>query len=239
MDSHFITYATDVLGDTQSGLSGSEIAKYSTEFAVKYNVAIPYGIYPFPKTLSNKRTALRRNIEEFSGEQQFQIILWLCELPQLGEQESIKTLKLRLLTNYGKQYGMINIANSSIVEETYHWLNGYPKALEKYNEGLTKFEANLFERSSIDDIRLSFELVVKQILKNDKSLENQISEIGSRLKEKDVSPELRNMYVKLMDYYTKYQNIYVKHDDRVNENEIEYIIELTSLMMKFLIKTLG
>ncbi|MFH5781510.1 hypothetical protein [Heyndrickxia oleronia] len=239
MDSHFITYATDILGDTQSGLSGSEIAKYSTEFAVKHNVAIPYGTYPFPKTLPNKRTALRSNIEKFSGEQQFQLIHWLCELPQFKEQESIQTLKLRLLTNYGKQYGMINIPNSSIVEETYHWLNDYPKALEKYSEGLTKFQANLFERSSIDDIRLSFELVVKQILINDKSLENQISEIGSRLKEKDVSPELRNMYVKLMDYYTKYQNTYVKHDDRVNKNEIEYIIELTSLMMKFLIKTLG
>ncbi|MEC1742262.1 hypothetical protein [Schinkia azotoformans] len=239
MDSHFITYATDVLGDTQSGLSGSEIAKYSTEFAVKYNVAIPYGTYPFPKTLSNKRTALRRNIEEFSGEQQFQIILWLCELPQLEQQEPIKNLKLRLLTNYGKQYGMINIPDSSVVDETYHWLIDYPRALEKYNESLIKYHANLFVRSSIDDMRLSFELVVKEILCNEKSLENQIQEIGSRLKEKDVSAELRNMYVKLVDYYTKYQNTYVKHDDRVNKNEIEYIIELTSLMMKFLIKTLG
>lgn len=239
MDSHFITYATDIIGETQYGLSGSEIAKYSTEFAVKYNVAIPYGTYPFPKTLPNKRTALRRNVEEFSGEQQFEFIHWLCELPELAEQEAIKTLKLRLFTNYGNQYGMINIHNSSIVEETYHWLNDYPKALEKYNEGLLKFQANLFERSSIDDIRLSFELAVKQILNNDKSLENQVSEIGSKLKEKDVSPELRNMYVKLMDYYTKYQNTYVKHDDRVNKNEMEYIIELTSLMMKFLIKTLG
>lgn len=239
MDSHFITYATDIIGETQYGLSGSEIAKYSTEFAVKYNVAIPYGTYPFPKTLPNKRTALRRNLEGFTGEQQFKFILWLCELPQLEEHEAIKNLKLRLFTNYGKQYGMINIPNSSIVEETYHWLNDYPKALEKYSEGLIKFQANLFERSSIDDIRLSFELVVKQILNNDKSLENQLAEIGSRLKEKDVSPELRNMYVKLMDYYTKYQNTYVKHDDRINKNEIEYIIELTSLMMKFLIKTLG
>lgn len=239
MDPHFLTYATDIIGETQYGLSGSEIAKYSTEFAVKYNVVIPFGTYPFPKTLPNKKTALKRNMEEFSGDQQFQFILWLCELPQLNQQQSIKELKIRLLTNYGNKYGLINISDSSVIADTHHWLSNYPNALAKFNEGLIKYQASLFERSSIDDMRLSFELVVKDILRNNKSLENQIPEIGSKLKNKNVSPELRNMYMKLMDYYTKYQNTYVKHDDKINKNEIEYIIELTCLMMKFLIKVLG
>ena len=48
MDSAFITYASDVLGETNTGLSGSKIAEYSTAYAVKFDVNIPYSNYPFP-----------------------------------------------------------------------------------------------------------------------------------------------------------------------------------------------
>lgn len=239
MDSYFIEYATNVIGETEKGLSGSEIARHSTDFAIKYNVQIPYGSYPFPKTLPNKRTALRENIKQFSGEQQFEFLLSLCKLNKFEQNESVKEVKVRLLKNYGSTYGFNKIVDAEVIAETYHWLKDYPKAFEKYNEGLIKFEANIFERNAIDDMRLSLELVVKKLLGNEKSLENQLGEIGAKLKEQNISPEIRNMYVKVLEYYTKYQNTYIKHDDRVNKNEMEYIIEITSLMMKFLIKTLN
>ncbi len=44
------------------------------------------------------------------------------------------------------------------------------------------------------------------------------------------------MFVKLVDYYSKYQNSYVKHDDAVIEPEIEFIFEITSSFMKHLIR---
>jgi len=44
------------------------------------------------------------------------------------------------------------------------------------------------------------------------------------------------MFVKLIDYYTKYQNNYVKHDAAVIEEEIEFIFELTSSFMKHLVR---
>lgn len=87
--------------------------------------------------------------------------------------------------------------------------------------------------------RLSFELLVKSLLNNNKSLENQIREIGSRLNNANASPELCNMIVKIITYYTDFQNHHIKHDDSVNEDEIEYIIELTSVVMKYLIKVIG
>ena len=42
------------------------------------------------------------------------------------------------------------------------------------------------------------------------------------------------MFVKLIDYFSKYHNTYVKHDDAVIENEIEIIFEMTCSFMKFL-----
>ena len=85
-------------------------------------------------------------------------------------------------------------------------------------------------------MRLALELLLNAILGNDKSLENQIPMIGAFIKQRGGSSELSNMFVKLIDYYTKYQNSYVKHDDAVIEEEVEFILELTSSFMKHVIR---
>ena len=58
-------------------------------------------------------------------------------------------------------------------------------------------------------------------------------------KNNNTSIELRNMVTQVIKYYTDFQNSHVKHNDSVNEQEIEYVIELTSIVMKFLIKISG
>ena len=87
-------------------------------------------------------------------------------------------------------------------------------------------------------MRLAFELLVKDLLANDKSLENNIAELGTKMKEVDISVEIRNMCTQIIRHYTVFQNNHVKHNDKVNEKEIEYVIEITSVVMKFLIKAI-
>jgi len=77
---------------------------------------------------------------------------------------------------------------------------------------------------------------LKAILGNERSLENQIPLLGDFIKKHGGSSELSNMFVKLVDYYTKYQNSYVKHDDAVIEEEVEFIFELTSSFMKHVVR---
>ena len=79
---------------------------------------------------------------------------------------------------------------------------------------------------------LSPEVFVKEILKNQKSLENQLSEVGKFQKERGLSPEFISMFNRLLDYYAKYQNNYVKHNDAVKYSEIDFVINLTTLFMK-------
>jgi len=67
----FIDYSADILGETNSGLSGSYIAAHCSKYAIEFNVDIPYHNYPFPKTLPNKRAALKDNLKAFLPEQQF------------------------------------------------------------------------------------------------------------------------------------------------------------------------
>jgi hypothetical protein len=53
------------------------------------------------------------------------------------------------------------------------------------------------------------------------------------------SPEFGNMFVKLVEYFTRYQNQHVKHNDAVIEDEMEFIIEITSSFMKHVVKLSG
>ncbi len=232
LDDAFLAYASDILADTNAGLSGMKIVEYCNSYTIDFNRVTPYGSYPFDAP--NKRTALKENLKVFAAPEQFRIIKELCELPALCDQEKVKELKLRLFSRYGN-LATEKISETELVQKTKHWLSNHPDALKQYESALAKYEGGIFERN----MRLAFELLVKDLLGNGKSLENQIAEIGTKLKSTGASVELRNMVQQVIKYYTDFQNNHVKHNDAVNDKEIEYIIELTSVVMKFLIKNLG
>lgn len=234
----FIEIAGDLLGHTKFGLSASEIANKMSAYAFDLNVDIPYPKSPFPTdgSVPNKRFALKRNLEKFAPEQQFKIIRELTELEKFKDVKEVRDLKLKLITRYGHLNTEADKVNEILIEETKHWLHGYDNALKVYLSALEKFKNNIFERNLLDDLRLSLEILVKEILENNKSLENQLSDLGQFINSNNGSKELANMFQKLIEYFTKYQNSYVKHDDKVIEEEIEFIFEITSSFMKHFIR---
>ncbi len=236
LDDAFLSYASDILANTNGGLSGMKIVEYCNSYAINFNRVTPYGSYPFDAP--NKRTALKQNLMAFTAPEQFRIIKELCELSGLRDQEKVQELKVKLFSRYG-ELATEKISETELVQKTKHWLSNHPDALKQYESALAKYEGGIFERNTLDDMRLAFELLVKDLLRNGKSLENQIADIGAKLKDAGASTELRNMVQQVIKYYTDFQNNHVKHNDAVNDKEIEYIIELTSVVMKFLIKMLG
>ncbi len=234
----FINYAADTLAETNDGLTGSRIAEYSSAYAIDFDVEIPYSEYPFPAELPNKRTALRENLKSFSPKQQFKIIKELAELPHFENNAGVKDLKIKLISRYGSlgEGNAKEEINESLIEETQHWLSEYPEALKLYNDCLEKHSNGIHQRNLLDDLRLALETLVKIVLNNGKYLENQIADLGKYINERNGSKELNNMFLKLIDYFSKYQNTYVKHNDNVNDNEIEIIIEMASSFMKFIVR---
>lgn len=127
------------------------------------------------------------------------------------------------------------LLDEKIVNDVLDWLISYPKVQKSFKSALGKYQDKAYQRNLIDDLRLSLELLLKKILNNrKKSLENQREPLGKYLEQKNVPKELKNMYWKLIDYYTKYQNNYAKHEDKVDSSEIEFIIYLTGIFMRFL-----
>lgn len=237
----FLQYASDILADTDSGMSGPVIVRSTAAYAVEYDAHLPHPSYPFDAP--NKRTALYDNLMAFSPSQQYRIIKELCDHSSFPSKPSTErnALKVKLITKYGHldPKDTPSEVNETLVEETRHWLSGYPDSLSLYSQALDKYSHGAFHRNLLDDLRLSLEKLLREIFENSKSLENQIPFVGQHIRGKGGSAELSNMFVKLIDYYAKYNNSYVKHDDAVIEEEIEFILEITSSFMKHLVRLTG
>jgi len=237
----FVNHAADVLAETSRGLTGPEFVRAIGAYAIEFNVEIPHPTYPFEAP--NKRTALSENVMAFSEAQRYRIIRDLCDHPSSLSRnpEASRKLKLTLMTRYGHldTWKLGAEVNEDLVDQTRHWLDTFPEILEVFNQALQKYATRVFVRNLLDDLRLALEKLVQILVGNSKSLENQLGAVGSFVKERGGSPELSNMFVKLVDYYCKYQNTYVKHDDAVIEEEVEFIIEITAAFMKHFVRLAG
>ena len=234
----FLTHASEILGATDTGLSGNNIVRSFVSYAVDNDVDVPHSRYPFDAP--NKRTALLDNLRRVEPEIQYKIIKDLCEHSSLPDPKSdnISNLKIQLIAKFGSEYGVDSseTLNLPLVEEVRHWLDDYDKSKNLYESALTKFNNNIFERNLLDDLRLSLERLLRKILENNKSLENQLPSIGQFVNQHGGSKHFSNMFRQLIDYYSKYNNTFIKHDDAVIEEEVEFIFEMTSSFMKHLVK---
>jgi hypothetical protein len=234
----FLGYAADILADTSRGLSGNQIVKAFNAYAVEHNVNIPHAVYPFEA--SNKRTAFLENLRAFSPPLQYIIIKNLIDHSNFAirQYDELKTLKIKLVSQFSNLAPKDEFSklNETLTEETRHWLDSYPSALELYVQAIHKYKHGIFSRNLLDDLRLSLELLLNEIFRNDKSLESQLNNIGQLVSDTGGSKEFSNMFSKLIDYYAKYQNTYVKHDDAVIEDEVEFIFEITSSFMRHIIR---
>lgn len=128
------------------------------------------------------------------------------------------------------------ILDTKLVNDNLNWLESYPKSREKMHLALSSQQHKGQPRQIIDNMRLSFELFLKQYLGNEKSLEHQKELLGKKLQDNNVSKEIRDMFATLFSFYTRYNNQNVKHDDKCVGIETEYIIYLTGTFIRFLIQ---
>jgi len=127
------------------------------------------------------------------------------------------------------------LLDRKLIDDNLGWLSQYPKSYELFKNALLKLGKKETEREIVDNLRLSLELLIKDILHNRKSLENQKNEIGNYFKAKNVSVELSNLFWTVLDYYSKYQNNHAKHGSIVPTDEVEFILYLTGVLMRFLL----
>ena len=131
--------------------------------------------------------------------------------------------------------GQSLLTEEPAIKESIGLFANSPKAKGIYDNALDKYNRGESSRNVLDDMRLSLETHLKKVLNNDKSLENQLSEIGKYIQENGLSKELANMFRTLLDYYAKYQNTYVKHNDAVKDKEVDFIIQQTNSFIRMFV----
>ena len=237
----FLQHAAKVLTtsveDGGGGLSGGKAVELTTAYAYDFGVDVKYARYP--NDAPNKRSMLLENLSAFEPKQQYQVIRELCDrVDPHGERPEVVKLKTKLFLEFQEcaDQDQTTDLHRTLVVETRHWLADHPESQKLFNEALQKHDNGVFRRNTLDDLRLALELLLCSLFANDKSLENQLQAVGVFVSDRGGSKELANMFQKLVEYFSKYQNTYVKHDDAVIVSEVEFVFELTSSFMKHFIR---
>ena len=236
----FLLHAAKLLttsADEGGGLSGGQAVELMVAYAYDFGVNVPYARYP--NSAPNKRTMLLDNLSKFEPRQQYQIIRELCDrVDPLGVRAEIVKLKTKLLVEFANfaDQDQLTDMHRTLLGETRHWLAEHPDSKKLFDEALQKHDNGILRRNTLDDLRLALEKLLHSIFGNHKSLENQIQAVGTFVSERGGSKELANMFQKLVEYFSKYQNTFIKHDDAVIIAEVEFIFELTSSFMKHFLR---
>ena len=139
----------------------------------------------------------------------------------------------------------VELFDKKLIDDVLEFLKDYPKSHKEFTEALTIFiKENGSYRDAIDKIRLALEIFMKQYFSNNKSLENQKSDLGVYLQNNNIHihKEITNFY----NTYLTLINNHIKHLDKDNidkdknvvfkKSEAEFLFYLIGNFMKFLIE---
>lgn len=105
LDDTFISYASSVLTKNNQGMSREDIIEHCNAYALNFNVTIPItspDVGNFASAVLNRYTALYKNLSAFNGQQQFDIIRDLCDLPQFEKDDNVQGVKKKMIKQFAR-----------------------------------------------------------------------------------------------------------------------------------------
>ncbi|HET9283948.1 MAG TPA: hypothetical protein VFR24_18525 [Candidatus Angelobacter sp.] len=130
------------------------------------------------------------------------------------------------------------LLDDKAVKETLEWLSQYPHVGKHFLESLKIYAGKEVTRyrNLLDNLRFSLEEMLRSVLGNQKSLENQKDEALRWLASHKIHNHIVSMYSDLITKFALYQNDAVKHHERYSPAEIEFMIYLTGTFLRFLVQ---
>jgi len=131
------------------------------------------------------------------------------------------------------------LLDTGAVNDVLAWLENYPKVAKHFEQALKIYldgDSDKY-RNLLDNLRFATEQLLKEVLGNKKSLENQQKDLLNWLNKKGIHQEVVNLYNQLLfGQYCMYQDNAVKHNEAFSKNEIEFMIYQTGTFMRFLLQ---
>lgn len=207
----------------------ANILSLTNSFGADHDIDIPY--IRAPEGM-NKQNLAQQNISNFEIAQVIQFISEIVDSETGYYSEQIEQLLQELIGKFPDEASTDDAKAVSRISEKFLDYPGVPDAWNRVQRNL----AMRHYRESIDNARLALELFFKFLFDNDKSLENQKSEIGKFLS--DQPKEFRDLVISQVRTYEVLQNQQIKHNlpTGLDEAEIRYILNTTYLIMNYMEK---
>jgi hypothetical protein len=134
--------------------------------------------------------------------------------------------------------GGVKLLDEAVIESNLIWLSKYPDVRKPFEEALKFYlakDANQY-RNMLDNLRFALEQMLRVVLKNQKSLENQKDEFLRWLNRHDIHGRIGNMYHDLLfGGFAGYQNDAVKHqENKYTAAEIEFVLYATGTFLRLI-----
>lgn len=221
-----------IVAHTSNGWTNTEIMNKFNDACLRFGKSFFYEKDQY----QSKVSSYLENFSKFSEKELYLILKDVFREDKFKDNENIQQAFNNLIRDNAQDY---EDSNENFVETyniTSHFLSKYELSYNQYKSAYHKIIANIFERNALDDLRLSFELLVKELLSNNRSLENNINDLCKELKNKGVVGEINSLFNRVLNFFTSYQNEYVKHNDLVESNSVEFIFDISSSLLKYLAK---
>ncbi|MDY0210631.1 MAG: hypothetical protein RBQ91_04405 [Acholeplasma sp.] len=225
-----LNQTASIIAHTNTGWSNTEIVKKFNEACLKYGKSFEYEKDQYQL----KAAAMINNFAKFSEKEVYHVLKTFFRDEKFKDNTAIQIALNTLIKDNAFDYEDSDEHDQETFKTTSHFLEAYTASHSQYVSAYQKITAKIHERNALDDLRLSLELLVKDLLNNNRSLENNVAELGKKLKEKGITGEINTLFNRVINFYTTYQNEYVKHNDAVEPNNVEFIFDITSSMLKYL-----
>lgn len=125
--------------------------------------------------------------------------------------------------------------DDALVSEILEWLNEYPNTRRTYIIALQQYASGQYIRDVADNLRKSFEEFLREFLNNNNDLNKNKKEVEAYLKEQNAAPQLITMLVSLITHYYLLNNEVAKHNDKMDEKYLEFLLYQTGVFIRMLI----
>lgn len=130
--------------------------------------------------------------------------------------------------------GAIELDNA-LVSEPLEWLYQYPRARNTFIIALKQYSEGVYIRDTADNLRKALEAFLQEFLGNTKNLETNKIEIGNYLKSQNVDSNITGLFHSLISAYKNLNDRTAKHNDRVDEKLLEFLLYQTGLLIRMVI----
>ena len=125
--------------------------------------------------------------------------------------------------------------DNALVSMPLEWLKEYPTARKTFVIALKQYADGIYFRDVADNLRKALEDFLREFLGNNNDFNKNKKEVESYLKSQNADSHLITILCSLLNHYYLLNNEVAKHNDKMDEKYLEFLLYQTGIFLRTLI----